>query len=178
MFFFNEFWETKSLLGSTGLFSVSRPIFTELSSDWSRFFFRSKLSPVSFPCLWALFQGLRQYIGITATFVFNSFFNSLTRSLVLFSPDGPIEGKNPLWMTNSFLLVNLIFWPEPDDLFLKVPVAQSARGGGRYRIHRQYLCSECPGYDTKKSDSEVSVFGVFGVPLHCHRSQVYSVREW
>ena len=36
--------------------------------------------------------------------------------------------------------------------------------------------AECPGYDTKQSDSVVP--GECWVPLHYHRSQVHSGPEW
>ena len=57
------------------------------------------------------------------------------------------------------------------------------------RIHWLHLCrgvrlpppNAYPGYDTKQSDGKVPVMletWEYGVPLHCHCSQVYSVPPW
>ena len=53
------------------------------------------------------------------------------------------------------------------------------------RIHRLILCrrvrphNECPGYNTKQSDGEVSVMlELWRILLHCHRFQVHSGPEW
>ena len=181
--FLTEVWATASLLKSPGLFSVFWPISIMVLFGLSPLVLLFPRTPFLVPILWELYQEQQLQLGTPSFSCSSVFLNSLARSryLSFFS----FSFNFSLWSAGIAKSTDYYSGMIPFKNSVLNGLAQSAEAV-------EYTdCTSAEGWDPPITSvlyvtlnnlmvrfHQCWSFGEYGVPLHCHRSRVYSDPEW